>query len=357
MLLADVAKQFGQFRLDMQLVAESPSTLVLVGESGAGKTTLLNILAGLVHPDRGQILIEDVRYLDTQRRVVVPPYARPVGYVLQDYALFPHLSVRENVAFGLRAQRLAGNTVRRRAGEIMERLGITPLSGRKPHELSGGEQQRVALARALVLEPQLLLLDEPLGALDVQTRRTVRAELRRLLADVPCVTVFVTHSAFEAVVFGACIAVVEQGRIVQAGPREELLRHPRSRYVAELVGVNFFQGRVVACDAWGLGEVETPGGTLRVVDVQVGDEIFIAVDPREITLHTIFPTGSAQNVLSGRIIELVPEPPFGERVRVVVEHRPPVVAEVSVQAVRTLGLHEGVAVYASFKATAARTYR
>ena len=356
-LFAQFAKQLGGFDLAVDLTADAGSTLVLVGESGAGKTTILSILAGLLHPDRGTIRLDGTTYFASEEGIVLPPDARSVGYVFQEYALFPHLSVFENVAFGLRAQALPRTVIRTRVGEMLAQLGISDLAGRRPAGLSGGQQQRVALARALILRPQLLLLDEPLSALDLQTRREVRTELKRLLQALQGVTLFVTHNPFEAVVFGDSISVVEEGRITQVGPREELLRHPRSRYVAELMGLNFFAGRVARREPSGLAEVHTREGVVRIVDAGESEDVFVAVDPREITLHTVQPSGTAQNVFSGAIVQLVPEPPFGERVRVILDTRPPLVAEITAHAVQTLGLREGLKVFASFKATAARGYR
>ncbi len=362
MLTARCRRQLGRFALDVDLRAEHGSTLVLVGESGAGKSTILNLLAGLLHPDRGEIRLDDVPYFDSDSGVAVPAHQRPVGYVFQDYALFPHLSVFENVAFGLRAQGESGRRLRRRVEELLAQLGIAELAARRPSRLSGGQQQRVALARALALRPRLLLLDEPLSALDAQTRHAVRTELRRTLAALPCITVLVTHSPFEALVFGDRIAVVEHGRVVQTGAGEELLRRPRSRYVATLMGLNFFRGKIAHLDASGLAEVRTDGGTVRVAHEAVAGEgddgdVLIAVDPSEITLHLTPPTGTARNVFAGTIVQLVPEPPFGELVRVVLDTHPPLVAEITANSVQTLALREGVAVYASFKATAARAYR
>ncbi len=173
----------------------------------------------------------------------LPPFDRPVGYVSQSYALFPHLDARDNVAFGLRASGLGRRAARHEAGALLERLGIGDLAARRPGQLSGGQQQRVALARALILEPALLLLDEPLSALDVETRHAVRSELRQLLAALSCVTVFVTHSPLEALVFGDRIVVLEHGRVAQVGDRAALLRQPRSRYVATLLGLNLLPGQ------------------------------------------------------------------------------------------------------------------
>jgi molybdate transport system ATP-binding protein len=356
-LVAEFAKRLGSFLLSVDLTVEAGTTMVLVGGSGAGKTTILNVLAGLLLPDHGTIRVDGTTYFSSDAGIAEPADARSIGYVFQDYALFPHLSVYDNVAFGLHAQGVPRATVRTRVRKILEQLRIPDLADRRPPRLSGGQQQRVALARALVVEPRLLLLDEPLSALDVQTQRAVRTELRRVLAALPCVTIFVTHSSFEAVVFGDRISVVEEGRITQAGSREDLLRHPRSRYVAELMGLNFFHGRIVSRDPSGIAEVQTGDGRLRIVDSGPGDEVFVAVDPREVTLHSVPPSGTAQNVFYGSIVQLVSEPPLGERVRAILETRPPLVAEITAHAVRTLGLHEGLGVYASFKATAARGYR
>ncbi len=356
MLNANVTKQLGDFRVEASLTAQAGQTLVLVGESGAGKTTILNLLAGLIEPDQGQVKLDGVFYFDDQRKVSVPPHDRPIGYVFQDYVLFPHLSVYSNVAFGLRAQHLPEREIRKSTWEIMEQIMIVDLAKKRPRELSGGQQQRVALARALAVKPRLLFLDEPLAALDVHTKREVRTELRRTLSQLPCVTILVTHSPFEALVFGDCMSVVEQGRIVQTGVGNDLLRRPRSRYVATLMGLNFFQGKVTSRTHDGLAEIQTPHGPVHALSEDVHEETFIAVDPREITLHTVFPKGTAQNVFQGTIVELVPEPPMGERFRVVLATHPPLVAEVTAHSVQTLGLREGMMVFASFKATAARSY-
>ncbi|HTD48936.1 MAG TPA: ABC transporter ATP-binding protein [bacterium] len=356
MLQAEITKQLRDFPLAVDFSEESGKTLVLVGESGAGKSTILNLLAGLLHPDHGRIVVDGMTLFQSDPRVAVAAYQRPVGYVFQDYALFPHLSVFENVAFGLRSQGGPERAIRPRVTAALEQLGIAQLSKSRPTRLSGGQQQRVALARALVLEPRLLLLDEPLSALDLQTRQQVRTELRRILSGLSCTTVFVTHSAFEAMVFGERIAVVERGRIVQIGRRVDFLRHPRSPYVAGLMGVNLFRGRVAAKDGTGLTQVETADGVLNIVADNATEEIFVAVNPSEVTIHTSPLAGSAQNVFAGRIIELVPEPPFGERIRVVLDSKPPLVAQITAHAMQSLGLREGMEVYASFKATAVNVY-
>jgi molybdate transport system ATP-binding protein len=356
MLELRVASRRGEFELDLAFEARAGATTVIVGESGAGKTSVLRLAAGLDRLDSGRVILDGEVYADTEAGVHVPPWRRNVGYVSQDYALFPHLTVAENVAFGLRADGVQRGEIQARVGRVLERTGIDTLAWRRPPTLSGGQQQRAALARALVLDPRLLLLDEPLAALDLQTRRQVRGELRRLLRELETTTLYVTHSPMEALLFGDHIVVLEAGRISQTGDRDDLLRHPRSRYVAELVGTNFFAGRAAAAAKTGM-TVRTADGDLAIARAEEPADLFVAVDPREITLHTHRPEGSAQNVFAGPILELAPEPPGGERVRVVLGTRPPLVAEVTRDAVQSLGLTEGVNVHASFKATGIRAYR
>jgi len=344
------------FVLDVELAAPAGGTLVLAGESGSGKSTVLRLLAGLERPDAGRIALGGSVWFDGT--ACLRPDERDVGWVPQDYALFPHLSVRENVEFGLRARRCPATEVRRRASAALERFGLRDLAGRHPAGLSGGQQQRVALARALVTEPALLLLDEPLAALDLPARQTLRGELRSLLAGFPGVIVFVTHNPVEAMLFGERIAVLEQGRVSQSGGRDELLTRPRSAYVAQFMGLNLIQGRVLERQADGVTRVETRDGSVTVAGTEgaATPELFVAVSPREITLYRSAPEASAQNLYRGRVLEMVPELPFGERVRVVLDTHPRLVAEVTRSAVEHLGLSEGQEVYASFKATGAVAY-
>jgi molybdate transport system ATP-binding protein len=351
----DVVSRRGGFELRAEFRAESGATTVIVGESGAGKTSLLRLAAGLDQPERGRIALGGRPWADADTGLTVPAWRRDVGYVAQDYALFPHLTVEQNVGFGLRARGVARSEASPRVTEALRRTGIADLASRKPAALSGGQQQRAALARALVLDPLLLLLDEPLAALDLGTRRQVRSELRELLRTLGCVTLYVTHSPLEALLFGDRIVVMEAGRVSQVGSREDLLRHPRSRYVAELMGTNLFAG--VPAPAVGLATLRTGDGDIVVTAPDERSELFVTVDPTRITLHPEPPGGSAQNVFAGPILELAPEPPSGERVRVMLGTRPPLVAEVTREAVTELGLREGTSVYAGFKATGVRTYR
>jgi len=351
-LRARLARRLGAFALEAAIEVPDRTVMVLVGESGAGKTTLLRLLAGLERPDAGRIEVDGDAWFDGAAGAFVPAAERPVGYVAQDYALFPHLTAEQNVAFGLRASRVPAREAAPRVGAALERVGIAALARRRPHELSGGQQQRVALARALVLEPRLLLLDEPLSALDAQTRRAVRGELRRLLAGLPCTTVYVTHSPAEALAFGERVTVLEEGRVSQDGTREDLMRRPRSPYVAEFLGVNWFRGDLAGPDGApaGAARVALPHGELLLSGDGASGELTAVVHPREITLALAPPAGSARNVFEGAIEELVPEPPSGDLVRVSIATTPPLIAEVTREAVATLGLAPGVRVHASFKA-------
>ncbi len=350
-----VASSRGSFDLEVAFDAPAGATTVIVGESGAGKTSVLRLAAGLDQPHAGRIALDGAVYADPAAGIAVPAWRRDIGYLAQDYSLFPHLTVAQNVAFGLEAAGVRRAEIARRVAAALERTRIPDLAPRKPAMLSGGQQQRAALARALVLDPRLLLLDEPLAALDLQTRGLVRRELRELLRSLGCVTLYVTHSPIEALLFGDRIVVVESGRVSQAGERDDLLRHPRSRYVAELMGTNLIAGRLGLLRGEGV-TLKTGDGDVEVSSPQQGD-VFVTVDPRQISLHVQAPEGSAQNVLAGPILELAPEPPSGERVRVALGTTPPLVAEVTREAVAALSLREGMTIHASFKATGIRTYR
>jgi molybdate transport system ATP-binding protein len=355
-LRATLSKRLGTFELECAVEAGPGQPLVVVGESGSGKTTLLRLLAGLDRPDAGRIEVEADVWYDGVHGPFLPPDQRAVGYVSQNYALFPHLDAMENVAFGLRAVGVRRQAAHARARMMLDRLGLSALAARRPRQLSGGQQQRVALARALILEPQLLLLDEPLSALDVETRHAVRGELRQLLATLSCVTVFVTHSPLEALVFGDRIVVLEHGRVAQLGDRAALLRQPRTRYVATLLGLNLLPGRVTARNPGGTVTLETARGTVTVAEASPGDELFVAVSPEHVLLSVDPPDTSARNVFAGTITELVPEPPFGDRVRVVLGPEPPFVAEVTAAAAHQLELAVGMRVHAVFKATSVTAY-
>ncbi len=360
MLTIAVTKRLRDITLEVDLTLGAGVT-ALVGPSGAGKSTLLRLVAGLARPDAGTIRLGDIVLDDAARRRHLPPGRREVSLVFQEYALFPHLSVAENVAYGLRARRVRGGERGRRAGAILERLGIGELSRERPGGLSGGQRQRVALARALVLEPRALLLDEPLAALDVRTRAAVRAELRAMLANLPIPTVLVTHDAADALVFRERIVALEEGRVTQDGPHTALLTHPRSPFIADFMGVNYYEG-VVDGDASAPGNGQ--GGTRRVrltdglavyvpADGVAPGPVAVSLRPWEVTLSGERPAGSARNVWVGRVREALP---LGGRVRVTLavgaHGALTLVAEVTPEALAEQGVREGDQICASFKATA-----
>jgi molybdate transport system ATP-binding protein len=231
------------FTLDVEWTA-GDGVAVLFGPSGAGKSLTLQCLAGLARPERGRIVIDGRVFFDSAAHVDLRPQARRIGYVFQGYALFPHLTVLDNVAFGLRARPRAERATR--AGEVIERLGLGGLSARYPRELSGGQRQRVALGRALAIDPALLLLDEPLSALDRPTRESLLDELRSVLTEWRTAAVVVTHDFTEAYRLADRIVVYREGRVIQAAPRAELLWRPASEAVARIMGIrNIFQGVVL----------------------------------------------------------------------------------------------------------------
>jgi molybdate transport system ATP-binding protein len=319
----------------------------VLGPTGAGKTTMPRVLAGWAPIDRGRVVVDDDVVDDPEAGIYVVPERRSVGVVFQNYLLFPHLDVLDNVAFGLRSRGVARRAARRRARTWLDRVGLGDRGEAKPGELSGGQQQRVALARAMVTEPRLLLLDEPLAALDIGTRTELRRELRTQLGAFPGARVLVTHELLDAVALADRLVVLEDGRVAQEGPVAEVAARPRSRYVADLVGVNLLHGRAHG------HEVRLDGGGTIVTAEEENGDVYVAIQPQAVSLHRAPPAGSPRNVWEGRIVgtDLL-----GDRVRVHVDAAVPLVAEVTVAAVGELGLHEGVPVHAAVKATELSIY-
>lgn len=289
-IVAQFSKRFSGGALievdDFRVSCGGSRITVLFGPSGAGKTTLLRCLAGLERPDEGRIYFGDEPWFDGAKSIFQPPQARNIGYLSQDYALFPHLSVAGNVAYGLHGLGEAARSDR--VEEVLGLLDLAGLSERKPGKLSGGQQQRVALARAVARRPRLLLLDEPLSALDSPTRLRLRAELRRLLGQLGVPTLLVTHDRVEALTLGDDVVVLHEGRLVQRGAVEEVFSRPASRAVAEIVAVETVQAGQVVGGSDGLLTVavgtarlsalagDLPAGTRGVfVCIQAGDVILI----------------------------------------------------------------------------------
>ena len=337
-LTLDLDIPLRHFELRLGLEVGESETVALVGPSGAGKTTVLRAIAGALRPRSGRIALGERVLFDRERRVNLPPEARRVGYVFQEYALFPHLSVRDNVAFGGRA----------RADGLLERLDIAHLADARPRRLSGGERQRVGLARALASEPEILLLDEPLSALDTHTRVEVRVALQGLLVELGLPALLVTHDFEDAAALADRVGVIVEGKIRQLGTGQDLVAAPSDAFVASFVGSNLLVGMARPVGD-GLSEVTLEhGGTVYSVSDLEGP-VGAVVHPWEVSLATTSPgDDSTLNHIRAPVASLVP---VGGRVRVRVG---PVVAEVTTGSAERLGLERGTVVVASFKATATR---
>ncbi len=333
---------------ELEIPSDPPRVSILFGRSGSGKTTILRCLAGLDSITSGKIRYGDQTWEDKSSRRFLAPQKRSVGYLFQDYALFPHLTARANIAYGLRAmEKLARE---RRLEETSSMLGLDKLLDRRPGQLSGGQQQRVALARVLVRQPDLLLLDEPFSSLDASTREEVRSQLARLLRTLSIPAIVVTHDWVDALTLGDEMIVISDGRILQSGSPQEVLTRPQHREVAEAVGV----------ETVAKGSLETREGGVAVL--RVGSCQLVAVDPgvarrdfyvcvrgEDVTLETGPPSASsARNHLPGRVVEIVPT---GVLTRVTVDVGFELVSLVTRQAAEDLKLAPGTQIFAAFKAS------
>jgi molybdate transport system ATP-binding protein len=335
LLVDDVAVALRSYELELSLAVGG--TLALVGPSGAGKTTVLRALAGLLRPARGRIAVDDAVWFDAAQRVHLPPERRRVGLVFQEYALFPHMTVRQNIEY---ARRHA-------ADEYLERFRIAPLADARPAQLSGGERQRVALARALARDPHVLLMDEPLSALDAHTKTTVRAELHDLLAALDIPVLLVTHDFEDAAALADTVGVIVDGRLRQLGTPGDLVARPADSFVASFTGANLLHGRVEETHD-GATRVRLPDGTtITTADAAHGD-VVLAVYPWDVTLAATRPHDSALNLVQAPIRSIAE---LGNRVRVSVG---PISAEITAESRARLALEVGQTVYAAFKATGTR---
>ena len=345
----------GTFTLDVSLTAAPGEVLGVLGPNGAGKTTLLRALAGLTAVDEGSIRLGTTVLDDAATGTFLPPERRPVGLVFQDYRLFPHLPVRDNVAFASRSRGASRRDARRHADRYLAQLDLTALASRKPAQLSGGQAQRVALARALAAEPGLLLLDEPLAALDARTRLDVRTELRRHLATFAGPILLVTHDPLEAMVMTDRLVVIEDGRVVQQGTPAEVAQRPATQYVARLVGLNLYPGILTSAD----GTVALHGGGVLTAAPDsplpaTGTEVLVAVRPSAISLQTERPHhASPRNVWAGTVAGLEM---LADRVRARVDAQPNALVDLTAAAVADLQLRPGQQVWLSAKATEVDVY-
>jgi len=354
--------QRGRFTLEADLVAAPGEVLAVLGPNGAGKTTLLRALSGLDALSNGSIALGGLILDDAATDTFVPPQRRPVGLVFENYRLFPHLDVRDNVAYAPRVQGASRRVARAAADRWLQRLDLTALAARRPHEISGGQAQKVALARALAAEPALLLLDEPLSALDAQTRLDVRTQLRGHLDQFTGPVLIITHDPLEAMIMADRLLVIENGRVVQQGTPAQVAAQPATQYVARLVGLNLYRGTLdpgtslVCLDEAGSFTVTynvedlpavTGGGSSRV-------QVLVGLRPSAITIHTARPAGaSPRNIWKGTVAALEQ---LTDRVRVQVDATPPALVDVTPAAVADLGLRAGVGVWLSAKATETEAY-
>lgn len=323
------------------------SVTVLFGPSGCGKTTVLRCLAGLERPDAGRITCAGEIWFDSVRREFLPPQRRGIGYLFQDYALFPHLNVFQNIAFGLSDEATA--ECRRRVLELLDILRLTGLERRTPNELSGGQQQRVALARTVARRPALLLLDEPLSALDAATREELRRELRRILADFAIPVVVVTHDRLEALALADEMVVMDQGVVIQSGPTPEVFTHPKELAIARIIGMETVEPGKVLAVADGLATVQV--GTVQLsalASPDLGTDVFVCIRGEDVVLEK-GPASrlSARNSLPGRVRSILQEGPL---VRLRLDCGFPLTALVTRRSAEDFELEEGALVTAIVKA-------
>jgi len=360
MRLLDLAVRcrLGDFMLDAQVVCER-GPLVIIGPSGAGKSAALRAIAGVLRPDSGRISVNGRVLFDGERNIHVPAQSRQVGYVPQEYALFPHLSAEANVGFGLRG--LSRDERRARVREMIALTGLEEQRALRPRQLSGGQRQRVALARALAVRPDVLLLDEPFAALDVPTRASLLEDVRSLIAQTGVASIFVTHDRNEALRLADTVAVMMDGRIRQVGTPGEVFGSPADEEVASFVGVETIAPGRVRSVGGGVAVVEVGGQTVEGGgDVCAGDEVLVCVRPEDVALAPVragdltHEETSARNHLRGRVVRVAPAGPF---VRVEVDVGFGLVALVTRQSVEDLGIAPGVECVATFKASAVHLIR
>ena len=336
--------------VDVSLEVADGETVAVLGPNGAGKSTLLAVAAGLLRPDTGRVVLDGIEL--TGPGVWVAPHARRIALLAQDPLLFPHLSSLENVAFGPRSRGVRRREARELARSWLVEVGVGDLADRPPGELSGGQAQRVAVARALAADPRLLLLDEPMAALDVAVRPALRQSLRRMLAD--RTVVLVTHDVLDALLLADRVVVVDAGRVVEAGPTTEVLTRPRSAFTARIAGLNMVRG------AWHDGAVAAPDG--HVVQGLVtdpapveGDEVVAVFRPHAVSVFREPPGGSPRNSIRATVTDLEP---LGDQVRVrAASDEQSLAADVTSLSAAELDLVPGASVVFSIKATEVSIYR
>ncbi|HEY2949784.1 MAG TPA: ABC transporter ATP-binding protein [Micromonosporaceae bacterium] len=335
------------FRLDIALSIAAGEVVALLGPNGAGKTTAVRALAGLAPLAAGRIRIANRVLDDPHRGLWTPTEHRPVGVVFQDYLLFPHLTALDNAAFGPRSHGATRHEARAQAAAWLTRVGMAEYARRKPRQLSGGQAQRVALARALAVSPALLLLDEPLAALDARTRLDTRAELHRHLTEHPGATLLVTHDPLDALVLADRLVIVEHGRVVQEGDATAITAQPRTDYVARLVGLNLYKGRAEA------HTVRVADGFVLTVAETIDGDVFVAFPPTAVAVHPNRPGGSPRNTWPATVTGIQRH---GDNLRIQLEGPITAAADITPAAATQLRLEPGQQVWAAVKAAETRAY-
>ncbi|WP_010584655.1 ABC transporter ATP-binding protein [Schlesneria paludicola] len=351
-LIAHFVKRFRggpEIRIDFRQLTEGDSVTALFGPSGCGKTTLLRCLAGLTHPDEGMITFNDQVWFSSRSQIARSPQQRDIGFLFQDYALFPHLTVAANIAFGIQAD--PESTQKHRIGEMLDLFNLQGLDQRFPRQLSGGQQQRVALARTVARRPQLLLLDEPLSALDSLLRDQLRTELRRILNALGMPTIIVTHDRMEAISLADRVALMDAGSIAQIGSVQDVFTRPQNVALARLVGVEtVVSGEIVSINE-GLSVVHVGlAHLMAVARPEATRQVYVCIKGEDVTLQKEEPTfSSVRNHLPGTILSLTPEGPL---VRVVVNCGFELTSLITRPACEELQLTPGDSIVALLKAPA-----
>jgi molybdate transport system ATP-binding protein len=347
MLDADIQLRLSRLNLDAAFKVASGEVLALLGPNGSGKSTTLRALVGLLPLAGGRVILDGTVLEDPAQRTRIPAEKRPIALMFQDYLLFPHMSAVENVAFGLRSRGTDKKTAREKAVTTLARLGLDGVAEARPGSMSGGQQQRVAMARALVTDPKLLLLDEPLAALDVSTKTDVRRLLREVLRQSHAANILVTHDLLDAVALGDRMVVIENGGIVQTGTPAEVTARPRSKYVADLTGVNLLRGTAHGT------RLELDGGGQLTCSGSATGQALAVVPPHGVSVSRQRPEGQQPNTWPGQIsaVDLM-----GDRVRVRIDGTPAITAEVPPAAVDELKLDDGGELWASVDPTAITVY-
>lgn len=330
------------FVLDVSLNIEPGHTVALLGPNGAGKSTIVDAIAGLIAVDRGSIELGGTTLDSVSGDVFVPSEERSVGVMFQDHLLFAHMSVIDNIAFGMRSRGVPSGEANAAASAWCDRLDLVGLENRSSRKLSGGQAQRVALARALAAEPSILLLDEPLAALDVSTRATARRVLKEHLNGFDGPRLLITHDPAEAFLLADEIHVIEDGRITQSGSADSITRGPVTDYAADLAGTNLLRGAAVG------GVVRVGDHIVHVADTSVDGPMLLTIHPRAVSLHQHRPEGSARNAWQTSVshVEVM-----ADRCRVTVEEPVPLTSEVTTESVAALGIDVGSMIWVSIKAT------